>query len=123
MGLSLYSTVLNTRDLPRAYGFWSALLGATPRDHDSTLADFTAAGWVTLVLPGGGHIALQAGTTAPVEADQPIHLDLLAGDRGSEVARAVSLGAEQLPDWPYPEDADYTVLRDPDGHLFCIVDS
>jgi hypothetical protein len=25
-------------------------------------------------------------------------------------------------DWPYPEDADFVVLRDPDGNEFCVID-
>ncbi|RKS67922.1 putative enzyme related to lactoylglutathione lyase [Motilibacter peucedani] len=122
MALSLYSTVLNTGDLRRSYEFWHGLLGATPRDADQDFSEFLAHGWVTLVLPGGGRLALQAGALAPVERDQPIHLDLVADDRAAEVARAVSLGASEVGDWPYPDDADYTVLRDPDGHLFCVVD-
>ncbi|RZS80065.1 putative enzyme related to lactoylglutathione lyase [Motilibacter rhizosphaerae] len=123
MALSVYSTVLNTRDLQRSYAFWSELLGARPRDADQGLDDFVANQWVTLVLPGGGRLALQGGTVEHVERDQPIHLDLVADDRDTEVARATSLGAELVADWPYPDDADYTVLRDLDGHLFCIVDA
>ena len=123
MGLSLYSTVLNTTDLARAYAFWSELLGATPRDTHRALASFVEDGWVTLDLPTGARIALQAGTVQMVERDQPIHLDLMSEDRDGEVERAVNLGASRLEDWPYPDDADYTVLRDPDGHLFCIVDA
>ena len=123
MGLSLYSTVLNTTDLARAYAFWSELLGATPRDIHRALASFVEDGWVTLDLPTGARIALQAGTVQMVERDQPIHLDLMSEDRDGEVERAVNLGASRLEDWPYPDDADYTVLRDPDGHLFCIVDA
>lgn len=25
-------------------------------------------------------------------------------------------------DWPYPDDADFVVLRDPDGNEFCVID-
>jgi hypothetical protein len=24
--------------------------------------------------------------------------------------------------WPYPDDADFVVLRDPDGNEFCVID-
>lgn len=120
MGLSLYSVVLNTADLPRSYGFWTALLGARPRDEEFALtADVD---WVTLSVPGGGHLALQVGEVRAVEKDQPIHLDLRATDRRQEIERSVALGATLQTDWPYPADADYTVLRAPDGHLFCIID-
>ena|SRR3712207_6218277 len=119
MALRLQSIVINTRDIGRAYRFWAQALGArTPDGREPT----GGGDWLTLELPGGGRLALQAGTVDAVDHDQPIHLDLAAEDRPGEVARLVSLGAEELPDWPYPADADYTVLRDPDGHLFCVVD-
>ncbi len=34
----------------------------------------------------------------------------------------VSLGATRVDDWPYPEDADFVVLRDPDDNEFCVID-
>ena len=118
MTLQLHSVVLNASDLARAKAFWSAVLGAEPKAGDTDQDD-----WVTMSLPGGGaHLALQPGTVTAVDRDQPIHLDLRADDRRAEVDRVVALGAEEQKDWPYPDDADYTVLRDPDGHLFCIVD-
>ena len=130
MSLSLYSAVLNTTDIRRAAAFWVAALDAKPRkDSDATVVDGEVRGladdaeWLTLDLPGGGHLALQAGTVAPVDRDQPIHLDIEASEsRAAEVARLVQLGAVEQTDWPYPEGGDYTVLRDPDGHLFCVVD-
>jgi hypothetical protein len=39
------------------------------------------------------------------------------------VERLVSLGARRVEDWEYPEDADFVVLADPDGNLFCVVDA
>jgi hypothetical protein len=38
-----------------------------------------------------------------------------------EVERLISLGAKEYP-WRYPENANYTVLEDPDGNLFCVVE-
>jgi hypothetical protein len=38
----------------------------------------------------------------------------------AEVERLVSLGAKRV-DWNYPEDADFVVLADPDGNVFCVV--
>ena len=37
------------------------------------------------------------------------------------VARLVELGAATVPVWPYPDDADFVVLRDPDGNEFCVI--
>jgi catechol 2,3-dioxygenase-like lactoylglutathione lyase family enzyme len=33
-----------------------------------------------------------------------------------------ALGATRVEDWPYPQDADFVVLRDPDGNEFCVID-
>ena len=39
----------------------------------------------------------------------------------SEVERLISIGAREY-SWRYPENADYIVLQDPDGNLFCVVE-
>jgi hypothetical protein len=36
------------------------------------------------------------------------------------VQRLLELGATRYP-WRYPPDADYIVLEDPDGNLFCVI--
>ena len=41
-------------------------------------------------------------------------------DQLAQVERLVSLGARRV-DWDYPEDADFVVLADPDGNLFCVI--
>jgi catechol 2,3-dioxygenase-like lactoylglutathione lyase family enzyme len=48
-----------------------------------------------------------------------IHLDLYAANQKAEVDRLIKLGAKTYP-WRYPEGADYVVLEDPDGNLFCV---
>jgi hypothetical protein len=30
--------------------------------------------------------------------------------------------ATRVTDWPYPENADFVVLRDPAGNEFCVID-
>jgi hypothetical protein len=42
------------------------------------------------------------------------------GSQRAEVERLVSLGARVV-EWDYPENADFVVLADPSGNLFCIV--
>jgi hypothetical protein len=49
-----------------------------------------------------------------------LHLDLYADDREGEVERLLGIGAAQHPQKYDPED-DFTVLEDPDGNLFCVV--
>ena len=41
-------------------------------------------------------------------------------DRDAEVARLIGLGAKRYP-WRSRPNADFTVLEDPDGNLFCVV--
>ena len=50
-----------------------------------------------------------------------LHLDLYTTNQTSEVARLVDLGASRYP-WRYGHEADYVVLEDPDGNLFCVVE-
>jgi hypothetical protein len=40
----------------------------------------------------------------------------------AEVDRVISLGAERV-DWEYPDDADFVVLADLEGNLFCVIDT
>ena len=49
-----------------------------------------------------------------------LHLDLYTSDQTAEVERLVALGAKPYP-WRYGPGADYVVLEDPDGNLFCVV--
>jgi hypothetical protein len=51
-----------------------------------------------------------------------LHLDLYADDQAAEVARLEALGARQPESWPYPPDADFVVLLDPDDNEFCVID-
>ena len=44
-----------------------------------------------------------------------------AEEQLAEVDRLIALGARRV-DWEYPDDADFVVLADPVGTLFCIVD-
>jgi hypothetical protein len=54
-----------------------------------------------------------------------MHLDLWAEDADeqlAEVERLIGLGARRV-EWDYPEDADFVVLADPEGNLFCVIDT
>lgn len=50
-----------------------------------------------------------------------LHLDLYTTKQHAEVERLVQLGAGRYP-WRYQPGADYVVLEDPDGNLFCVVE-
>ena len=51
-----------------------------------------------------------------------LHLDLYTEDQASEVERLLSLGAtrhDRIPE----EGEDFVVLEDPEGNLFCVIDT
>jgi hypothetical protein len=49
-----------------------------------------------------------------------VHLDLYTARQEAEVERLVALGATRYP-WRYRPGADFVVLQDPGGNLFCVV--
>ncbi len=108
------TVVFNVADVPSAAEFWAAALGYTPRDGR------IEQGW-TLLRPRDG-----IGPNLAFDQGDRTHLDLYAANREeqeTEIERLISLGATRVEDWPYPEDADFVVLADPTGNLFCVVDT
>lgn len=107
--VTIGSIVLNVKDRRRAASFWSAALGYSPHPRASHL-----------LLPPGG-----TGPRIAVDELDVSHLDLYTADKAeqqAEIARLVGLGAQRVPDWEYPDDADFVVLRDTEGNLFCVID-
>ncbi|MEV4415488.1 VOC family protein [Catellatospora sp. NPDC049609] len=107
--VTIGAIVWNVSDLGRAREFWGQALGYAP---DPANPDF-------LADPRG------EGPRLHLDGDDRTHLDLWAADAAeqrAEVERLVSLGARVVEDWVYPEDADFVVLADPDGNLFCVID-
>lgn len=99
---------LNATDGKRAAEFWSAALGYSPHPMAADV----------LVPPDG-----EGPQLALYQRDRT-HLDLYTANHAeqqAEVDRLISLGAERVPDWPYPEGADFVVLRDTEGNLFCVI--
>ena len=111
--LTIGAVVWGVTDLDRAIRFWSAALDyevKAPPDVD-----------FAMLAPrdGGEGIQLSLSLVTSPHARRH-HLDLFAEDRDAEVERLIALGASRKP-WRYPPDADYTVLLDPDGNPFCVV--
>jgi catechol 2,3-dioxygenase-like lactoylglutathione lyase family enzyme len=101
------SIVLNVSDTRRAAEFWSKALGYVPRSDNPAYLG-----------PEHGE-----GPELHLDEDDRMHLDLwTAGEQEqqAEVERLISLGATRV-DWTYPEDADFVVLADTEGNLFCVV--
>jgi catechol 2,3-dioxygenase-like lactoylglutathione lyase family enzyme len=126
VSLALGSTVLDVSDVRRAARFWCDALGYEPRDgwEDEDLV----AGRFVVLRPRGAGVGAQLSLQredAPkraTDAANRAHLDLYATDRAAEVRRLEALGATRAPDWPYPADADFVVMRDLDGNEFCVIE-
>jgi catechol 2,3-dioxygenase-like lactoylglutathione lyase family enzyme len=114
MPLCIGSIVIHCFHFDRMVDFWQKALGYVPREPASD-------GWCVLRDPAGKdpNLSFQAR-----EAQRPgrnwIHLDLYTDNQTREVARLEALGARQYP-WRYRVGADFVVLEDPDGNLFCVV--
>jgi hypothetical protein len=67
----------------------------------------------------GPNLSFQARDRRPGRRSW-LHLDLYTADQAAEVERLVQLGARRYP-WRYRPQADFVVLEDPGGTLFCVV--
>lgn len=107
--LRIGAVVLNTGSSTSEVvaGFWAEALGHARGSNP----DF-------LIPAAGGAARLHLD-------DNRTHLDLWtdsAAEQRYEVDRLVALGASRV-DWHYPDDADFVVLSDPGGTLFCVIDT
>ncbi len=108
------SIVNNVSDVPRAARFWADALGYVPRDGE------IGEDWA-LLRPADGQ-----GPNLTFDREDRTHLDLYAAnaeEQASEIERLIGLGATRVEDWPYPDGADFVVLADPVGTLFCVIDT
>ena len=115
--LHLGTVVINVQDMAWAVEFWAAVLGCRPRERP------WGPQFMMLVDPAGRGlpVSLQISDSRPDEPAR-VHLDLYTGEQDRHVERLVKLGAARVEDWPYPDGADFIVLRDPDGSEFCVID-
>lgn len=93
-------------DHARVTDFWAATLSATPVDAPGAFVHLRDA---TSVL----EVHVQSLADGP----PGYHLDLEASDRDVEVARLVGLGARETDRFD-----GFTVLEDPAGQPFCVID-
>ena len=115
--LHLATVVINVQDMNRAVDFWTAALGYVRREQDWDPE------FMMLLDPAGRRlpVSLQLAAAAPKEPVR-VHLDLYTSEQARHVERLIKLGAARAEEWPYPAEADFIVLRDPDGNEFCVID-
>ncbi len=108
------SIVIDCNDFARMMTFWGEALGYAPGRPPDPGDDF-----VILKDPSG------KGPNVSIDAMEPyrnrLHLDLYTDDPEGEVERLLRLGATVFR--LREPDEDFTVLADPEGNLFCVVDT
>ncbi len=111
------SIVIRCYEYQRMVEFWQAAL-----DYKVVHADPNG-GFVILGDPDGHgpNVSLDQAPTPRKGKRGWIHLDLYTDNQRAEVERLIAHGAARYP-WRYNSGADYVVLEDPDGNLFCVVD-
>jgi catechol 2,3-dioxygenase-like lactoylglutathione lyase family enzyme len=115
--LHLATVVVDVQDMERGVRFWSAALGYRQREREWDPE------FMMLEDPEGVRtpVSLQLAEAPPKEPVR-VHLDLYTSEQARHVERLVELGATRVADRPYPDDADFVVLRDPEGNEFCVID-
>src|SRR5262249_19443814 len=111
--MKIGSIVVHCHEFDRMVAFWQQALGYVPREPAS-------GGWVVLrdAQGKGPNLSFQARQRRRDRRNW-MHLDLYV-TQSAEVDRLLALGARRYP-WRYRPGADFVVLEDPDGNLFCVV--
>ncbi len=110
------SVVIDCNDFGRMAAFWQEALHYVPREP----ADDD---WVVLRDPGGHGVNVSVQQVPePRTGKNRLHFDLYTEDPEGEVSRLLSIGATRHPRTPEP-DEDFVVLADPEGNLFCVIDT
>jgi hypothetical protein len=104
--------------------FWAALLdGYAVRPYDQAEIDRLAGLGLTpetdptVMVDGPGPILCFQRVAGRKYENNRVHLDIAVADRVSEIERLRGLGGEVA-----REAAGYTVMHDPEGNQFCIVE-
>jgi catechol 2,3-dioxygenase-like lactoylglutathione lyase family enzyme len=110
------SIVIRCHQYDRMLAFWREALHYEIEHRDPN------GGFVILRDPTGRgpNISLDQAPTKRTGKRGWLHLDLYTTNQEGEVERLLELGATRYP-WKYGPGADYIVLEDPDGNLFCVV--
>jgi catechol 2,3-dioxygenase-like lactoylglutathione lyase family enzyme len=120
--MKIGSIVIECSEFDKMLTFWQEALHYVPREPAKD-------GWVVLCDPEGRNpnISLDQNPEkrlgknrfARARANR-LHLDLYTDNRENEVKRLLKMGATRHSQTYEPDD-DFRVLEDPDGNLFCVV--
>jgi hypothetical protein len=113
--MKIGSIVIRCYEFGKMLAFWQEALHYVPREPAKD-------GWVVLRDPDGSgpNMSLDKVPEKRSGRRSRLHLDLYTNNQENEVERLIKIGATRY-QWRYPQDADFTVLEDPDGNLFCVV--
>ena len=120
---ALREIVFDCERAPALARFWASVLdGYRVRDYDDAeIARLAALGRTpltdpTVLVDGPGPSLCFQEIAGKRAAGARIHIDVAAVDRALEVARLEALGAVV-----HREASGYTVMQDPEGNRFCVV--
>jgi hypothetical protein len=115
MSIMVGSIVIRCYEFEKMVAFWQEALHYVAKEPPK-------GGWVILRDPEGKgpNVSLDQHPEKRSGKRGRLHLDLYATDQEAEVERLVRIGATRYP-WRYEPGADFVVLEDPDGNLFCVV--
>ncbi|GLZ57345.1 MULTISPECIES: VOC family protein [Micromonospora] len=118
MVVRIAQCTLDVEDLDVMVAFWSAALGYEVERGDDGSAKLWPPGPSSAAAPT---VWLQGSGTAK-RGKNRLHLDLVAhADPQAEVRRLLSLGARHV-DVGQTGAEQFTVLADPEGNEFCVLD-
>ena len=115
MDIRLRAITFDTADPQSLARFWSAVTGREVVDSGPDLAR------VSSEVPGGPALLFLRVPESKTVKDR-IHLDLETEDRAAEVSRVIALGATFHSEVK-GSTHEWTVLQDPEGNEFCIIQS
>ena len=108
------SIVIDCDDFPRMMTFWKEALGYVPARPPTPGDPF-------VILKDSKRKGPNVSIDGMVPERGRLHLDLYTEDQEAEVERLLRLGAKR---YRAPEPGeDFVVLEDPEGNLFCVVDT
>lgn len=114
--LKIGSVVIDCNDFDEMVAFWGEALHYVPREPPED-------DWVILRDPHEGNVNVSLQVVPEKSSGKNrLHFDLYTNDQEGEVERLLELGAMRHPRTPEP-DEDFIVLEDPEGNLFCVVDT